>query len=300
MPRGSDPKKLPPGAKLPARPEGQAHPQLRQIGTARPAHTGGEPLRSPRPAQACRRGLLEPKRPDTPKGEPSKGIDDPARTHNPGDRTAAPPAPALPRTRSSGRPMSRPIRGPSRSKPSRPSGNGISARSTRRPRSRGHCSTSCLGANGLDLDLQDDKGNSVWDLLRKGDGSGLAVRRLHGRLGRELEVAADLNFPSMKLGKWFGGHRPRVAASSSSSWNWGSSSSTASEHPRAVGSGFGSFGFGGSWFPSSCSVSSLLGILLWVLLEEPSRRHARARVLSRTDSGRGRSIRAGSTLAKTW
>ena len=121
------------------------------------------------------------------------------------------------------------------------------------------------GTNGLDLDIQDSQGNSVWDLLKNGDGSGLNF----GDFGEGGNwKMPQFDFPSFKLGNW-GGGSSSSGGGSSSSWNWGSSSPR--PRPGSSGSGgsggFGSFGFGGSWFPVIVLGIVVLGILLWVLLK---------------------------------
>ena len=69
-------------------------------------------------------------------------------------------------------------------------------------------------ANGLNLDLLDDKGNSIWDLLRKGDGSGLDFGDFMDGSGGNWKLP-NMDFPSLKLGKWFGRTTPRSGSSSS-------------------------------------------------------------------------------------
>ena len=121
-------------------------------------------------------------------------------------------------------------------------------------------------ANGLDLDLKDDKGNSVWDLLRKGEGEGLSF-------GNFMEGGGSwhmpqMNLPQMNFGKWWRGSSGNSSSSSSSSSSWGSGSSSRSRSGSSGGSGgFGSFSFGGSWFPVIVLGVVVLGILLWVLVK---------------------------------
>jgi hypothetical protein len=119
-------------------------------------------------------------------------------------------------------------------------------------------------ANGLNLDLLDDKGNSIWDLIRKGDGSGLDFGDLMDGSGGNWKLP-NMDFPSLKLGRWFGRTTPGTG-SSSSSWSWGTSSPRV-RTPSTGGSGFGSFGFGGSWFPVVVLGIVVLVILLWMVLK---------------------------------
>ena len=119
------------------------------------------------------------------------------------------------------------------------------------------------GSNGLDLDIQDSQGKSVWDLLKNGDGSGLNF----GDFGEGGNwKMPQFDFPSFKLGNWAGGSSSSSGGGSSSSWNWGNSSPR--PRPGSSGSGgFSSFVFNGSWFPVIVLGIVVLGILLWVLVK---------------------------------
>lgn len=117
-------------------------------------------------------------------------------------------------------------------------------------------------ANGLDLDLLDDKGNSIWDLIRKGDGSGMEFGNFMDGSDGNWKLP-NMDFPSFKLGKWFGRTTPSTG-SSSSSWSWGGSRPRV---PSTGGGGLGNFGFGGSWFPVFVLFFIVLGVLLWVLIK---------------------------------
>jgi hypothetical protein len=122
------------------------------------------------------------------------------------------------------------------------------------------------GNNGLDLDLQDDRGNSIWDLLKKGDGDGLSFGDFMNDSGGNWKLP-KLDFPSMRLGSWFGGSSSGDS-SSSRSWRWGNSPSRPRMNSPSGGSGgLGSFGFGGSWFPVVVLGIVVLGILLWVVVK---------------------------------
>jgi hypothetical protein len=121
------------------------------------------------------------------------------------------------------------------------------------------------GENGLDFDVKDDKGNSIWDLLKNssGDNSGLADA-LNGDGGDWKMPKFDL--PTLGWGKWFG--------NSSSSSNADSSASSFKPPPEpSSGSGFGGVGsFGGSWLPVVLLGLAILGGLLlwWWYLQSPS------------------------------
>jgi hypothetical protein len=119
-------------------------------------------------------------------------------------------------------------------------------------------------ANGLDLDLLDDKGNSIWDLVRKGDGSGLDFGNFMDGSGVNWKLP-NMEMPSFKLGNWFGRTTPR-AGSSGSSWSWGSSSPRI-RTPSSGGGGLGNFGFGGSWFPVVVLGIVALAVLAWIVLK---------------------------------
>jgi hypothetical protein len=121
------------------------------------------------------------------------------------------------------------------------------------------------GTNGLDLDITDDKGNSIWDLIRKGDGSGLSFGDFMDGAGGSWHLP-QFDLPSMNWGKWWGGSSSSSGSGSSSSWSSGSSS-----RPRpgssGSGGGFGGLGFAGSWTPVVILGVVVLGVLLWVLLK---------------------------------
>jgi hypothetical protein len=123
------------------------------------------------------------------------------------------------------------------------------------------------GTNGLDLDLTDSKGNSIWDLLRKGEGDGVSFGDFMDGSGGSWHLP-QFDFPKMNWSPWKGSSSSS-GSGSSSSW-WGSSSSS-SPRPRpgssGGSSGFGNFGFGGSYFPLVVLGIIVLGILLWVLVK---------------------------------
>jgi hypothetical protein len=121
--------------------------------------------------------------------------------------------------------------------------------------------------NGLDFDLQDGKGNSIWDLLKNGDGNGLSFGDFDAAGGNWK--LPNFDFPSFKLGNW-GGGSSGGGGGSSSSWSWGNSPPRPRPGSPSSGGGsggFGNFGFGGSWFPVIVLGVVVLGILLWVLVK---------------------------------
>lgn len=119
------------------------------------------------------------------------------------------------------------------------------------------------GTNGLDFDFLDGKGNSIWDLLKNGENGGASFGDFMNDSGGKFKMP-DFDFPSIKMGRWFGSSN----SGSDSSWNWGRSSSRSRSSSSSSGSaGFGSFGFGGSWFPVIVLGIIVLGIVLWVLIK---------------------------------
>jgi hypothetical protein len=120
-------------------------------------------------------------------------------------------------------------------------------------------------ANGLDLDLQDSRGNSIWDLLKNGDGNGLSFGDFDAA-GGDWKLP-KFDFPRMRLGRWLDGSSSSSGGSSSSWWRRGSSSSRSPTSSSVSSGGLGSFGFGGSWFPVVVLGIVVLGILLWVVVK---------------------------------
>ncbi|HSQ58713.1 MAG TPA: hypothetical protein VLM40_23530, partial [Gemmata sp.] len=120
-----------------------------------------------------------------------------------------------------------------------------------------------VGENGLDFDFKDDKGNSLWDLMKNGDGSDFGDL-FNGASSGGGSWFGDWDFP--KFGDWFGGGG---GSSSSSSWNWGrwgsSSSSSSSRSGSGFGSGGGGFGFGGDlpWIPFVVLLVIILAVVIW-------------------------------------
>lgn len=120
-------------------------------------------------------------------------------------------------------------------------------------------------ANGLDLDLKDEQGNSLWDLLRKGESESLSFGNfMEGSEGSFRMPSFD--FPSFRLGQF--GSSPRISSPSSSNSNSGSGNLWRSRSSSSGGSsGLGNFSFGGAWFPVIVLGVVILGILVWVLLK---------------------------------
>jgi hypothetical protein len=253
MPRESDPKKLPKGVDVP---DELKKPPQPDPGTAKTPPDGPTP-----PAKS---DVIEPKEVVKPKG-PAKGVDEPGPGTPPGGNPAAPPSPKAPEDN-----LFRPP-----DEPSDPRTKSLQAFAAVWERNIGPLDQTpevkralfdlVGGKNGLDLDLKDDKGNSVWDLLKKGDGSGLNFGDFMDGSGGNWKLP-NMDFPSLKLGSWFGRTRPS-GGSSSSSWNWGRSSPRTPGGPSVGGSGLGGFGLGGSWLPVVILGLVVLGILVWLVLK---------------------------------
>ena len=236
MPRETDPKNLPPGVKLP--PEWKNTPEKKFPG-------GKFPQDVPDPVTP----KSDPRNPGG-KVETPPGKFDPGEPANPpGANTGPPPAP-----KSADDALFKPP-----DEPTDPRSKSLQAFASIWERNVGPLDQTpevkralfdlASGANGLDLDLQDQKGNSVWDLLKNGDGNGFAFGDFMDGSGGNWKLP-QFDFPSLKLGKWAGGSSSSSGGSSSSSWKWGSSSSSGPRPGSTGGSGgFGNFSFGGSWFP---------------------------------------------------
>jgi hypothetical protein len=132
-------------------------------------------------------------------------------------------------------------------------------------------------SNGLDLDLKDGMGNSVWDLLRNGEGSGMSFD--------DFMQGSDTNwkFPQFEFPKFdlsLGGGSSWSGGSSSSSWWGGSRSSSSRSRGGSSGSGIGSGGFSGSWTPLVFLGLIVLAIVLWVLVKRLRETQAELAVVS--------------------
>jgi hypothetical protein len=260
MPRGTDPKKFPDDPKVQPQPAAPP-PNKRPRPTTPPADkrppVGQVP---PEPGE-----LVPPKETVRPQGGPPRNVEDPRiPAAPPGMGVQAPPPPRTPEDT-----LFRPP-----DEPTDPRTKSLQAFAAVWERNIGPLDQTpevkralfdlASSANGLDLDLLDDKGNSIWDLIRKGDGSGMDFGDFMDGSGGNWKLP-NMDFPSFKLGSWFGRTTPRPG-SSRSSWSWGSSSPRV-RGPSTGGGGFGSFGFGGSWFPVVVLAIIALAILLWVLLK---------------------------------
>jgi hypothetical protein len=116
-----------------------------------------------------------------------------------------------------------------------------------------------VAGNGLDLDLKDRDGNSIWDLLAKGDGKGFD-ELLQGGEGSNWKWP-QLEFPKLsnllgRLGWGSSSGESNSGNRSGSSSRWGSG--------RGGGGGFGIRGlnFAGSWTPVLLLGLVIVGILL--------------------------------------
>ena len=260
MPRDTDPGKLPPGIKLPE--NWKTPPELK---------TPPEEKRPPGP---------------TP---PEPGTTFPPRAQ-PGPEPAPPPAPPQPGP-PEGRPPFEPMRPPNLGQPAEPKSPEDAlfrpADEPTDPRSKSLQAMAAVwernfgsldetpevkralfdlasNVNGLDLDLKDDHGNSIWDLLKKGDGSGFSPDDFLGEGGSWH--LPKLEFPSFKLGDWFSRSSSSGSSSSSSSW-WGRSSPRPPSSSSSGSGGFGGISFGGAWFPVIVLGIVALAILLWIVVK---------------------------------
>lgn len=270
VPRDDDQKNLPPGVKLPENwkvqpkqpPDSVPTPPTPKVGEKGPLDSQNPPISpiSPMPMG----GILEPQLPNKPKRDPAQGGDDQRQPAPGGMAPAAPPPPAAPEDT-----LFRPPE-----EPTDPRTKSLQAFAAVWERNIGPLDETpevkralfdlASGPNGLDLDLVDDKGNSIWDLLRKGDGSGVDFDGFMDGSGGNWKLPS-VDLPSFQFGKWFGRTTPRDGSSSSSSWNWGGPS-LRPRTPSSGGSG-GNFGFGGSWFPVVVLGVIVLAIVLWIVLK---------------------------------
>ncbi len=125
-----------------------------------------------------------------------------------------------------------------------------------------------LTGDGLDFDLRDEKGNSIWDLLKKGDLSGEGLTDLlNGNSSGWQWNLPQFDWPKLNLR--FGADRSgdnssaNSDGSSGSSW-WGRNAR--SDSYRGSGSywGFGPGGFGSTWLPVVILALVILTVFLWL------------------------------------
>ncbi|MBA4189967.1 MAG: hypothetical protein C0467_18435 [Planctomycetaceae bacterium] len=116
-----------------------------------------------------------------------------------------------------------------------------------------------IGENGFDFDMKDDKGNSIWDLLKRGEGSDSNLDDFLKGSGGSGSNWGLGNWELPKLGDWFGSRR----SSGGNSPSWLGSSSP-SPRPTPSGSGW-SFGGGGGLIALS-GKQILIVVLLLALI----------------------------------
>ena len=256
MPRETDPGKLPPGFKLPN--DWKVKP-LPKLPANPPVPDDQPPPDVPTPAI--------PKSKPGPMIEPVPRIDPPGGPMNPPELIPGNPTAPLSVDDSLFRPPD---------EPSDPRGKSLQAFASIWERNIGSLDQTpevkralfdlASGANGLDLDLQDGKGNSIWDVLKNGDGNGLSFGDFDASSGNWKLPKFD--FPRMRLGNWFGGSSSSGDGSSSSWWRRGSSSPRPHSSSTSSGTGgLGSFSFGGSWFPVIVLGIVVIGIVLWMVIK---------------------------------
>ncbi|WP_439622807.1 hypothetical protein [Gemmata sp.] len=120
-----------------------------------------------------------------------------------------------------------------------------------------------IGENGFDFDLKDDKGNSLWDLLKAGDGANLGdVFGGTGTGGGNWNLG---NWELPKVGDLFSGWRtPNTPAPNWSPPDGGPRPNLPSSSGWGLGSGTG--GLGGSWAALVVLLLLVAGVFLWFKL----------------------------------
>jgi hypothetical protein len=118
------------------------------------------------------------------------------------------------------------------------------------------------GAQGLDFDLKDERGNSFWDFLKDGSSNGSSFSDLlKGGEGMNWRFG-KLDMPSLGWGKWW---NENVSGSSSSGRS--NRSLDSPRMPRTGGLGSGSWGtIGGvraSWLPMALLALIVVGAFIW-------------------------------------
>ncbi len=134
-----------------------------------------------------------------------------------------------------------------------------------------------VSGNGFDFDLKDEKGNSLWDLLKNGDGGDSGFGDfLNGGAGGDWKLP-QFEFP--KLG--WGSSRSNTPTpdagdrSSRSWWNRDASRPRSSTSSGGGSWGIGLGGFGGVWLPLVLLLLVILGVFVWLKLKDMRGREAR-------------------------
>jgi len=125
-----------------------------------------------------------------------------------------------------------------------------------------------LTGDGFDFDLKDEKGNSIWDLLKRGDTSGQELTDLlNGNNSGWQWKFPQFEWPSFDWS--FGGGRSgdnssgNSGGSSGGSW-WGRNSRASSYQGGGGSWGFGPGGLGSSWLPVVILALVILTVFLWL------------------------------------
>src|SRR5581483_1452424 len=124
-----------------------------------------------------------------------------------------------------------------------------------------------VSGNGLDFDLKDSSGKSIWDLLNKGDGGGSFGEFLKGGEGGSWKFP-QLEFPKLRSwfgSSWFGG------GGSSGGGSSGGGSGPSMPRPDSSGSGGGGLrgrNFAGSWTPVILLGVVVFGVLAYFWLRK--------------------------------
>lgn len=130
-----------------------------------------------------------------------------------------------------------------------------------------------VAGNGLDLDFKDSNGNSIWDLLSKGDGSGFD-EFLQGAEGGNWQLP-QLEFPRFNnlLGRLGWGSSGGGSGGGTGSWGrWSSSRGGGG----GTGGGFGGLNLAGSWTAVILLGLVILGLFLWLWLKNARFRSQRS------------------------
>ncbi|VTT97539.1 unnamed protein product [Gemmataceae bacterium] len=135
-----------------------------------------------------------------------------------------------------------------------------------------------IGENGFDFDMKDDNGNSLWDLLKAGDGANLGDAL--GNTGGGNWNLGNWEFP--RLGDLFSGWRTPNAPAP----NWSPADGPRPNLPSAGWSfGSGTGGLGGSWTPLVLLLVAAAGVFLWFKLRNLRTAAARGAALAAAGLG---------------